>query len=347
MKFMLRHSDKVVGVFVLAGTLLLVAALIFVGINRRLFQHDLAYISHFNTAEGLSPGLALELRGFPIGRIKSLSLNENNLVEVNFSIRNEYAGRIVAGSVIELAVQPLGFGSSLVFYPGLDGGDPLPEGSTILSSDQPRGRHLLTEGKVDRPKRRDEVSSILETLPPLVAQVESFINTMDHMVTRLDQRLMGTEGEPDRGLLGTVDGTLLDANLTVREFGNMAAQLDSTSYELKKVFQSLAVFAEQLEEPEGLLPKILGSEGSAAQFFQDQGVLFQSLSDTAEELRLLMAFMNNSTPQMALLLEEATSALIETEKVMEGLKNNPLLRGGIEPQTEGATTFQGYRQEGQ
>lgn len=340
MKYMLRHSDKVVGVFVLTGTLLLVAALIFVGINKRWFKSDLAYRSHFHTAEGLSPGLDLELRGFSIGRIKSLNLNDDNLVEVNFSIRNEYADRIVPGSVIELAVQPLGFGSSLIFYPGKDGGEPLPEGSVILSSDLPAGRLLMTEGKVDRPKRRDEVSSLLETLPPLMTQVESVVCTMDRMMSRLDQRLMGVEGQPGKGLLGT-------ANTTVLEFGNMAAQLDSTTLQLEQVFQSLATFTAQLEDPEGLLPRLIGPEGSAAQLFRDQGKLYQSLSDTAEELRQLMIFMNSSTPEMSLLMEEATSSLIESEKVMQGLQNNPLLRGGIAPEPESAGTFQGYRQEGQ
>ncbi len=344
---MLRHSDKVVGVFVLAGTLLLLAALIFVGVNKRWFQSDLAYRSHFNTAEGLSPGLALELRGFAIGRVRNLTLNDENQVEVNFSIYNEYADRIVPGSVIELAVQPLGFGSSLVFYPGKDGGSPLPEGSVILSSDLPLGRKLLSEGKVDRPKGRDEVSSLLALLPPLVVQVETVIGTMDHMLARLDQRLMGADGSMGTGLLGTVDGTLQGAGVTVREFGNMAAQMDSTALRLDVILQSVAILAKEFEDPEGLIPTLIGNEGSAAQFFQDQGKLFQSLTAITEELSQLMAFMNSSTPDISLLMEEATSTLAESEKVMQGLKNNPLLRGGIAPETESGGTFQGYRQEGQ
>jgi phospholipid/cholesterol/gamma-HCH transport system substrate-binding protein len=346
MKYMLRHSDKVVGVFVVAGSLFLVIALLFVGINKRWFKSDLSYISHFHTAEGLSPGLALELRGFAIGSIKSLALNEANQVEVNFSIFNEYADRIVPGSVIELAVKPLGFGSSLIFYPGGGGGVPLIEGAIIPSSDSALGRKLLAEGKAYRPKRQDEMSTLIENLYPLVAQVESIMSTTDRMLTRLDQRLLGDENGTGTGLLGTVDGTLLTADQTIREFGDMAAQLDSTVLRLEKVFQSLATFAVHLEDPTGLVPTLLGDEGSAAQFFQDQGKLYQSLSDTAEELRQLMVFMNGSTPEIALLMEEATAALIESEKVMQGLKNNPLLRGGIASEEEGPGTFQGYRQDG-
>ncbi len=60
-----------------------------------------------------------------------------------------------------------------------------------------------------------------------------------------------------------------------------------------------------------------------------------------------MTFMNNSTPEIAILMEETTAALKESEKVMEGLQNNPLLRGGISPEIETDSSFDGYREGGQ
>lgn len=338
MRFTLRHSDKLVGIFVLVGILFLVGSLAFVGINKRWFKSDPEYLSHFHTAEGLNPGLALELRGFAIGRVKSLTLKSDNQVEVVFSVYNEHADRIVPGSVIQLAVQPLGFGSNLVLYPGRGGGSPLPVGSVIPSTDLPEGRRLLAQGTVDRPKRRDDVVSLLETLPPLVGQVEAVVGTLDRLLARLDDRLMGTRNQPGTGLLGTVD-------VTVREFGDMAAKLDSTTHQLNQVLQSLTSFAGYLEDPEGLLPTLMGPEGSASMLFHDDGTLYNSLSETMEELRELMVFMNRSTPEISILMEETTSALVEGEKVLQGLKNNPLLRGGIPPETESTGTFVGYREE--
>ena len=344
MKFMLRHSDKMVGVFVLAGTLFLAGALGFVGINKRWFQSGLEYRSVFSTAEGLGTGLELKLHGFAIGRVKSVTLGDGNQVAVIFSIYHEYADRIVPDSVVELAVQPLGFGSSLVLYPGIDGGDPMPEGSLILSTDSRRGRQLLDEGQVVRPKRRDEVTTILAMVPPLVDQVGSVINSMDQLLSNLDQNINGSES--GTGLLHSVDGTLQSVDLSVQEIGNLAAQLDSTSVQLESMFKSLAILAGTLEDPEGLLPTLMGTEGSAAQFFQDDAELYQHLSETLAELHQLMAFMNQSTPEMSLLLEETSTALKESEKVMEGLQNNPMLRGGISPDTEIGNSFDGYREGG-
>ncbi len=345
MRFMLRHSDKMVGMFALTGILFLAGALGFVGINKHWFQSNLEYESTFNTAEGLSPGLNLELHGFAIGRVKSLDLSEDNRVKVVFSIFPEFADRIVPGSVIELAVQPLGFGSSLVLYPGIGGGDPLPEGSLIPSTDMTEGRELLAQGKAVRPVRRDQVASILETVTPLVGQVETLIGTLDQLLTRLDQRLNGALEQPGTGLLQTVDKTLQGAGGTVLQFGNLAARLDSTVILMEPMFLSLGTFAKRLENPEGLIPTLMGTEGSAAQLFHDNAQLYQHLSNTMQELNELMAFMNNSTPELSVLMEETSAALVESEKVMQGLKNNPLLRGGIPPETEGHITFEGYREE--
>lgn len=347
MRFMLRHSDKMVGVFVLAGTLFLAGAIGFVGVNKRWFQSGLEYRSTFSTAEGLSPGLDLKLHGFAIGRVKSVNLEDGNQVDVVFSIFHEYANRIVPGSVVELAVQPLGFGSSLVLYPGINGGEPMPEGSLIPSTDLPMGRRLLAQGKVVRPKRRDEIATILETIPPLIGQVGTVISTLDQLLAGLDSRLNGTANQPETGLLQTVDGTLKGVDKTVVEMGDLAAQLNTTVSQMEPVLQSLAVLAEQLENPEGLIPTLIGNEGSAAQFFQDDAELYQHLSDTLAELHQLMEFMNQSTPEISILLEETTTALKESEKVMQGIKNNPLLRGGIPPETESGSSFEGYREEKQ
>ncbi len=338
MKLLIRHSDKVVGVFFLVGTLFLLGALTFVGVNKRWFQRDLEYLSYFNTANGLSTGLALEYRGFAIGRVKSLDLGDGDQVQVVFSVFHEYADRIVQGSVVELAVQPLGFGSNLFFYPGMGGGPPLPPGSTIVSTDLPLGRQLVIEGKVDRPQRRDEVTTLIASLPPLLGQVEGLVRNLDRLLVRMDQELTGQAEQPGEGLLATVDETL-------QEFGDLARRFEALTLGVDPLLESLTILAQQLEDPHGLIPTLMGNEGSAAQFFQDNAQLYQNLLSTMAELQEMMVFLKGTTPDLSVLLDETTSMLVESEQVLQGLKNNPLLRGGIPPQTERSGNFGGYRQE--
>lgn len=339
MKLMIRHSDKLVGAFVLVGTLFLVGALVFVGVNRRWFRSDLEYYSYFDTAKGLSAGLALEYRGFAIGRVKSIELGNGDQVRAVFSVHNEYADRIVAGSVVELAVQPLGFGANLVFYPGLAGGEPLLPGSMIESTDRPYGRSLVAEGKVDRPQRRDEMVTLMESLPPLVAKVETLVGDLDHMLVGLDRQILGEDGQPESGLLTTVTGT-------TRRFGDLAARADSLAAGLGPLLENVTVMAGNLADPQGLIPTLLGQEGTAAQLFRDDGKMFADLLRSVEELNALMAFLNESAPEISVLIEETSRNLAESEQVLQGLKNNPLLRGGIPERSTGSLNQGGYRGEG-
>ena len=339
MNIMLRFRDQVVGTFVLAGIILLVGAGLFVGANKRWFKRDPQFYSHFLTAEGLSPGLAVELRGFAIGHVKQLALGEDDQVEVILSVHQEYADRIVAGSVLELAVQPLGLGSSLVLYPGPTGGAPIPEGSLILSTDMPAGLVLLQRGAVDRPQRRDALPGLLAMLPPLVHDSESLVATLDQLLARLDTRLMGAAPESSGGLLQTVD-------TTTREFGDLAAAVNRNTDELNRILRDLAAFSEHLADPEGLVPTLLGNDGTVGQLFSDQAALYDRLTAAVEELTELTAFLNRSAPEIGILMDETSRTLAESEKVLQGLKNNPLLRGGIPPETEAPGTFEGRRSLG-
>ena len=345
-KFTLRHSDKFVGLFILAGTLALVAALAYVGVNKRWFKRDLEFRSYFATAEGLSPGLDLELRGFAIGRVESVTLldnpRESNQVELTLTIFAEHAERVVEGSVVCLSVSPMGFGSKLILYPGLDGDEALPAGWVIPSSDTPLGQTLLAEGRVDRPQRRDEVTRMLGALPPLLAKADAFIVTMDSLMSHMDGHLTGGSGLPGQGLLGSVNSTLLATGATVAEFSFLAARLDSLT---RRLDGSLLAVNGLLNASEGVVPAMLGREGSAAMLFRDDAQLYENMLQIMNELRVMMNFLNESTPEISALMEESTSALVESEKLMQGLQNNPLLRGGIAPAGGNAALFEGHRQE--
>lgn len=339
MNIMVRYRDQVVGAFVLAAIVLLAVALMFVGVNKRWFKRDPQFASRFLTAEGLSPGLAVELRGFAIGHVQRLRLDAEDQVEVTLAVHEEYADRIVSGSVLELTVQPLGFGSSLELHPGGADAEAMPPGSVIPSTDMPVGRALLAQGVVDRPRRRDAVSGLLAMLPPLVGEAESLVTTLDQLLARLDTRLMGPVDEPAAGLLTTVDAT-------TREFGELAAAVGRSAGELDAVVANLAAFSTHLAAPEGLIPTLLGDQGSAAMLFHDQAELYARLTAAMDEMVALAGFLNESAPALGVLMDETIRTLAESEKVLQGLKNNPILRGGIPPAVATPGTFEGRRTDG-
>jgi len=344
-KFAIRHRDELVGAFLLGGILFLVGALLFMGLNRRWFQTDPRYSSHFETAEGLSVGMALEMQGFAVGRVKQVRLTEDRLAEAVFSVHREYADLIRPGSVVDLAVQPLGFGAKLVLYPGRGSGDPLPAGTVIASTDQPAGRDLIERGAVVRPRRRDDAALLLGALPQLITEVQTLVVSTNRMVEGLDRKLLG---QPD----GTAPGLLDDSAQLVRTLeatlaaaGELPPRLGPALEELQRLLKTVNGLAERLSAPGGMATALVGTEGTAAQIFQDQGALYAELMTSMQRLNELLAFFEQSTPELAALLGEATAALDAGGKVAEGLSNHPLLRGGVTPEPDGPGPFSGYRRE--
>ncbi len=345
MKFALRHRDELVGVFVLFGILCVAGALVFMGLNKRWLQRDPQFRSHFQTAEGLNAGMALELQGFAIGRVKQVRLGDDRLVEVVFSVHREHAELVRPGSVVELVVQPLGFGAKLVLYPGRGGGDPLPAGSAILSTDLPAGQARLARGEVERVRRRDETAALLAALPSLVGEAEALVITLNRMATRLDDQLLGGEAGPSTGLLASAGAVMTGVDQAVSGAASLMADLEPAVAELNRLLGHVANLSARLDGPEGPLAAVAGPDGSVGRLLQDEGALFGELLLSLQELKALLAFFNASAPEIAALMQQATGALAEGEKVAQGLRNNPLLRGGVSPAPATPGTFSGFRPE--
>ena len=90
MKFRIRFADQVVGIFVLAAIVAVAIVLILIGVNQRWFARNYSFTSEFSSGAGLSVGMPVSLKGFDIGKISSMRLNEQSEVDVRFYIEDTY-----------------------------------------------------------------------------------------------------------------------------------------------------------------------------------------------------------------------------------------------------------------
>ena len=113
--------------------------------------------------------------------------------------------------------------------------------------------------------------------------------------------------------------------------------LQSAIDNVNQITSDLTLLSEQLQSPEGLIPTLLASPGSTIdKLFNDNEELYgeiygslEGLDSTINNLVQLSSSLVGMTPEINLMLQELTVSLQEAQKVMEGLKNNPLLKGGI------------------
>jgi len=344
LKFKFRFAEQIVGLFVLTSVVLICVALILIGINKRWLREDLNYHSNFTSATGLSVGMSVTLRGFKIGELKTITLTDDNFVDVSVVIYEEYINRVVENSVLELQANPLGFGAVLVFYPGIEKGESLDEGSLIHSTAFKEGRELIKKGLVDKDNSGDMIVKIIN-------DADELILNLNNILIDLDETLLGYNPGPIGEILFGIEKMMPEINETLQSINDSTLpEVDKSLANVAKITSSIAVLSSELESIEGIIAQVLDPESSIATILSDDNVLFNEVYSILDEIhksmiqvRELTEYFNGMSPEITALVEGTGSAIEEAEKVLQGIKNNPLLRGGIEEEKKQDSVSAGIR----
>jgi phospholipid/cholesterol/gamma-HCH transport system substrate-binding protein len=329
MTFKFRYADRIVGIFVLIAILFVVFMLVIAGLNRQWFAHQYHYTTRFTSAAGLSVGKSISFKGVDIGEIKAFRLNEENLVDAEFVIYEEYIDKLKPDSVLQLATNPLGIGGGLILRPGANTRPSPAEGSFIPSTQLPEGLGLIESGKVTEDGGSDIIGELMAGVPQLLSHIDEAVLGINDLVGTLNLSL---KGEKPYGALGAV---LSEAEQLIVQVDTLVAQVST--------------LLESITKPEDLLPALVGNEGIAGGLFSNDAEFYGEITGITDELlgslvnlNSLTCSLNSYSPQIDLLLTKISTAITRAEDVLESLANNPLLRDGVEerialPATGGST----------
>lgn len=122
------------GVFVLAGTVLLVLGLYLLGSKRGLFSSTITVSAEFRQVGGLRPGNNVRYAGINVGTVEGLTIMNDSTVRVEMAIREDDADHIRESAVVSIGSDGL-MGNKLVnIEPGEGPGDAIKEGSILATS---------------------------------------------------------------------------------------------------------------------------------------------------------------------------------------------------------------------
>lgn len=295
MKFRIKYADQVVGFLSIFAFAALIFIIFLIGSTQKWFVPKHNYYTIIPTAS-ISEGKAITYKGFEIGKIKSLTLNENDKVTVNFYISDEYIEKVTQDSIIEIAVSPIGLGSSVVFYPG-NSTVRQAENTFIPERSSDEGKALIKNKKVSIVEQTDSINTIISTATSLLGDV-------DNLVKQLNLALEGSADTP----------------------------LTTTIAELNAILTNIADITSSAE---GLIPRLLEDENSRGAI----GEMLTKLNLTMSDLNGISASLDSDMPGIAILISQLQTLLNQAQDVMEGLKNNPLIKNGIstKPEKESAT----------
>jgi phospholipid/cholesterol/gamma-HCH transport system substrate-binding protein len=373
MKVKIRFADQIVGVFVLAAIVAVAAVLILIGVNQRWFAKNYYFTTEFSSGTGLFVGMPVSFKGFDIGKISRMSLNEQNDVDVRFYIEDTYYSRVKPDSVLELTSSPIGLGTTLKFHTGRNTLPPVAEGAFIPSLDSDAGRQLVADGKVDIPKDADVIGSVIAKLNPILDETRLAIAEIRRTVTTVNLALNG-EGGPVGTMVSDLSRTPRRVNTAVDDIsGRITAVLDKVSVisdnvtaisvqtrgvigdlstNLDAISQNLKEMTGSLKNTQGLAKRLLDPQGSIDTFLNDSNELYNQVDASLKNVNAITAqlksfvdFINGTRPQVTSILEKGSDTLSSAKDVLEAAKNNPLLRGGVPARATQGAPMSSYRDE--
>ncbi len=324
MKFKIRYADQIVGFLTITAAIIIVAIIILVGGKQRWFAKDYHYYTNFDSASGLSVGMAVQFKGFTIGKVESISLEKQSKTErvrVNFKIFDTYHEWLHIGSVVDLIISPIGLGNQFLFYPGT-GNLFLEDNSFIPLVDSTEGKEFIKRGLVNVPKKDDTISNIIAQANKIMANTASISG-------RIDDALAGKGDAPLTNTMHSVE--FATGNLSIIT-GIIKSDILEITTNLKTLSGALSAAA---NSPQGAVPALVDPDG---QIFPKLAEILDHTSKSIENLEKATAALPSQVPQISSLISELQIALQDAEDVMNALKNNPLLKKGVPERINTETT---------
>jgi phospholipid/cholesterol/gamma-HCH transport system substrate-binding protein len=329
-KFRIRFADKIVGLLIIAALGFLVFSVFMLGKRHRWFAKDQTFLTHFDSASGLSVNMPVQYRGFTIGNVKSFDLTADDKVEVSFTIYDTYLDRVRTGSLVEMRVNPIGIGGGqFLLHPGLLP-EPL-EGNFIPNAHSEAGREYLEQGLVIISGQDDSITVI-------ISRVNTLLQNINSVALQLRDAFRGTDtkttlGRTVAGLEETVRGASslvenVDAGLkpSLENAGQITEAVARIAAGTESVVADLKTLAAALADPDNLALRVLDPEGPV---YTNLEKSLNSISGTLESLEATADALPSQMSQVEALVLDIRNALESAEDVIIALRNNPLLKNGI------------------
>lgn len=267
-----KHTEILVGLFLLFGMVLLGGLILRFSSIREWFRDRDQFTVVFTDASGLSVGAPVRLGGTAIGRVdRAPRLNDSGKVEVGITVYRDAENRIPRGSRLTIAKEGL-LGDSYIAISR-------PESTT--SGFHPAGEILAGTTATGLDTLQESAGKISGDVEALVSELRQGVKDFNGTVARLNSQVLSDENtERLKNALASMDSALkkIDEQVLSEENTNS----------VKDTLASLRVTSESLSQKVSRLDPILEkgeaamtSFGQAADTFKQSGTAFTKAAEKA------------------------------------------------------------------
>ena len=276
------------GIFVAAGTAVLVMALYLIGSNRSIFSNTIKISSQFYNVNGLMAGNNVRYAGIDIGTVDKIMIENDSSVNVYMVIEKKHAGFIRKNAIASVGTDGL-MGNKLInINPGSRTAPLIQNGDVIASL---------------RPVENDEM---IRTLNTTNENLEAITNDLRNFTSRLNK---------DKGILKLIEDSVSAENirLTLEAIRKAAMNANDITLQLNRL-------ATGLNNGEGLAGALLKD---TIMSFELKAAL-RNLEQATDSINKISADMSDFSGRLNDkdgLLYVVTSDSVLTGNVKEGIAN--------------------------
>lgn len=299
MKVKFSKIERTAGVFVLVAVFTFVASTFVVAVKQGWFSSRLHFKTTFTQGEGLHPGTLVQMSGLRAGTVDSVTLNDDNQIEVSLSVSHEFIKRVRKDSIARV-IRPFVIGDKVVEV--TVGGKEAPaikESETIASEETMDVMDFLGGGKLG--PYLDTVDSLLKNLQ-VVAQAFADPKRSQAMVAMFDQALPA-----------------------MRDFREMSRQMTDKKM-LQKSFENVTRLTGDLNT---MVPAMQEFTKRLPELSDSSAKTMEQMAVLTTEVNKFLPILAQIAPQLPEASQKSVEALREAVVVLKAMQKSFLLRGAV------------------
>ncbi len=310
------------GIFMIAGMLILVVSLYLIGQNQHFFGSNYSLKARFRNVAGLMPGNNVRFSGIQCGTVKDIEIINDTTIEVSMLISSKTSSYIRSNASASIGTEGLMGNKVINIVPGTTTAPVMPAGGLLYTSGEKGIDDMLgTLGVAG-----DNAQIISANLKETTERINNSILMRELLADTTIARDLSSTLRNFRDASGDIKSAAVAVKQMIRETQEgkgVAGVLLTNQQAATQVTEAISRLNSAASKADGLIG---GLDSLVAGFRTDmdrgKGAAYLLLKDTSTTTRLHNSLEN---------IEQGTKAFNED---MEALKHNFLLRGYFRKQEQ-------------
>jgi len=332
--------ERLVGVFIIGVSMLLLSTLVIIGRGKDWFETYITYYTTFNESYNLQENAAVKLFKADIGRVKKITL-EKDRVRVKLAIQEQYASRIRQDAVA-VVESPTLIGSEYIsIIPGSAQSPLIPYQGEIPSREKRSITDIFAEFEVEKTAKMivqaiQDISEVAQYLSNPQGPLRSTLNNFQKTSGHVEQ--ITSDLRAGKGPMGTVLKSEDLLKQILHNIQRMGAILDSIQAATAKAPEAMELVQDNLT--------VYRDAGQmVASRVEEAGKILGQIQAAAADLKVILKNIkagSTNVPRISTSfrdgVEEIREGVEQINRVVDSLQQSVFIRSNLPPEPVPQTT---------